>query len=107
MLCLAICPILNQPPTMAPMAPMAPQFTITMMPTMVVIIRAGMVQGSSTAAATMVIVVNMLTPTQEGKVQGSLRETGRRLQLLEEDLIPPQLFILDETISLQILLSHK
>ena len=78
------------------MAPMAPQPTHTMMTTMVMI-RAG------STAATMV----MLTPTPEGKVPGSLNETGQGLQITEEDWIPFQLSILNLTISLQMILSHK
>ena len=49
----------------------------------------------------------MLTPTPEGKAPGSLSETGRGLQLTEEDWIPPQLSILNKTIFLQIFLFHK
>ena len=60
-----------------------------------------MVQGS--IAATRV----MLTHTPEGNVPGNLRETGPGLQLTEEDWIPSQLSILNLTISLQMILSHK
>ena len=49
----------------------------------------------------------MITPTPEGQVQGSLSETGQGLQLSEEDCFPSQLSILNLTISLQLILSHK
>ena len=54
----------------------------------------------------------VLTPTPEGKVPGSLSETGQGLQFTGEDWIPfsSQLFILNQTISLLLLqlhLSHK
>ena len=90
--------MLLQPPTT--MAPTAPQSTKTMMSTMV-LIREGMIPGS--IAATRV----MLTHTPEGNVPGNLRETGPGLQLTEEDWIPSQLSILNLTISLQMILSHK
>ena len=66
-ICLANSPMLHQPPTMAPMAP---QSTHIMMPTMVV-----------------------LTPTPEVKVQGSLNETGQGQQITEEDWISCQLIL--------------
>ena len=74
--------MLHQPPTMAPMAP---QSTHTMMPTMV-LIRVEMVQGSIAARV-------MLTHTPEVKVPGSLNETGQGLQITEEDWIPCQLIL--------------
>ena len=63
-----------------------------------------MVQGNTAATKVMVV---MLTPTPEGKVPDSLRETGRGLQLTEEDWNPFQLSTLNLTISLKMILSHK
>jgi hypothetical protein len=50
--------------------------------------------------------LSILTPTPEGKVPDSLRETGRGLQLTEEDWNPFQLSILNLTISLKMFLSN-